>query len=225
MVNFDPYFHYWFRKALIRWVQAHRRVLAREIQRDPLLKREMQLALADVYDRAVGIAANGIGRISAAMPSKCPYTFRQILNPNFIPDAEMLPFNKWQAKSGNEIVQDWSESVFHVTRLPQGATGLPMNTWALERTISSQVCAVAVSPSRRPRETPGMVDAVLVEVSSRPKILFGGSLENADWKFAERFVKRNVVALRRHWNGETDSMGLFEELRNPPMAPKKKRIT
>jgi hypothetical protein len=210
MLNFDPYFHRWFRLSLIRFIEAHRKTMAKQLKKDPSWGKRVEAELPRIYEFASVIAAYGIARRAEVMPKKCPYTFKQILSPKFLPKEESIPFKSWQPKNGLEILSDIGESGFHISRLQKKKTKLPMQVWALEKFISNRICTIAVARSHKNKVNIG--DAVLVSVSKSPRIIDGSSLKEKDWIAVKKFIQNNIGALRRHWNGKTSTIDLLEEL-------------
>lgn len=212
MLNHDPFFFDWYRRRLIRHLQTHRRQLKTLIQACPELRHSISRKITEVYPEARLFASKGIGRRMEVLPTDCPYSFKKIIDHRFIPESEHIPLEPYQAKSGAEIWADWEESGFHVSDIVQRQSGLPMIIWAVEKIISKNICAIAVNRYHHSFKKARIMDAVLVSVLPKPRVLFGGELAERDLRIVQRFIRQNADAIRRHWRGDTSTAGLYDEL-------------
>ena len=66
-------------------ISVQRRALARHLRDNPSLKPQIPEVLEDVYEDAVLEAAEEMKLPKAGFPAVCPYSFRQVLDPEFWP--------------------------------------------------------------------------------------------------------------------------------------------
>ena len=67
-------------------IKVQRRGLTRHLADNPSLKAGLPAALADAYQDAVLIAADETKLGEAAFPPSCPWSFDEIINPDFWPE-------------------------------------------------------------------------------------------------------------------------------------------
>lgn len=210
ILRFGTYQFEWYRESIKRLLRLHRRAFGKGLKTKQLGREENQ----EIYEKALGIAALELSRRYSAFPAKCPFTLDKILSPDFYPEPTALPFQPWQAISGAQIQQDWSESGFHLTRLPPSLTGLPVMLWALEKWVSNRQCAVLVADRSPGKKGYHLAEAYLASANRAPKLLFGGSLIPKHWKATRQYLQANHAVFRAHWQGDLDSFGLIESLQN-----------
>ncbi len=67
-------------------IKVQRRGLTRHLADNPSLKARLPASLADAYQDAVLIAADETKLGEAAFPPSCPWSFDEIINPDFWPE-------------------------------------------------------------------------------------------------------------------------------------------
>lgn len=218
LIQFDPDFAPWYQEKVRSDLRKNRLALARALRTNPALKPSVQYSIQPLFADAVCRASVRIGRRHQVFPEKSPYSLRQIMNVNFIPRRKALPFSAYQVRSGKDIQSDWIEAGFHTSDISPAQSGLPVYVWALEKIISQNYCAIAVSTSRRTRKPrPSYDGAVIVSVSKNPRILFNGRLPPNDWASVRKFIRNNAAALRDYWRWKIDTPTLYQKLR--PIVP------
>ena len=67
-------------------IKVQRRGLTRHLADNPSLKARLPASLADAYQDAILIAADETKLGEAAFPPSCPWSFDEIINPDFWPE-------------------------------------------------------------------------------------------------------------------------------------------
>ena len=67
-------------------IEEQRRKLARHLTDNPSLKSSLAEAIADAYGDSILAAARETGLDRFLFPASCPWSFEQIMNPDFWPD-------------------------------------------------------------------------------------------------------------------------------------------
>jgi Domain of unknown function DUF29 len=68
-------------------IWTHREQLVDIFSQSPSLERNARRSLPEVYDRAVRKALDETGLARECFPAACPYTFDQIMDFDFLPEA------------------------------------------------------------------------------------------------------------------------------------------
>jgi hypothetical protein len=69
-------------------IRTHRITLSKIFDQSPSLKRHDQEVQHKVFVEAVGLAMDETGLLRECFPLTCPYTFEQIMDFDFLPEAE-----------------------------------------------------------------------------------------------------------------------------------------
>jgi hypothetical protein len=75
------------RRGWLRSIDNARVQIARRVRRSPSLKGFLPTALADAYRTARRSAARETGLPLATFPERCPWTLEQVLDEDFLPEA------------------------------------------------------------------------------------------------------------------------------------------
>jgi len=68
-------------------IKEQRKRIALHLKENPSLKSHIPRAYENIYDFAVIDAVKETGMDDSVFPTQCPWTFAQITDPNFLPDA------------------------------------------------------------------------------------------------------------------------------------------
>jgi len=67
-------------------IRVQRNQLGKLIRDNPSLKNHVPEVFDDAYTFAVGLAETETGLDESSFPSRCPWTFEQVINPDFWPE-------------------------------------------------------------------------------------------------------------------------------------------
>ena len=70
-------------------IKVQRRDLARHLADNPSLSVQLPLILADAYTSAILLAAGETGLPEGAFPTLCSWSYQQVADPDFWPDASI----------------------------------------------------------------------------------------------------------------------------------------
>jgi len=68
-------------------IVEQRKRIAKLLRKNPSLSSDLDESFIDAYEFAVDSAARETGLESSTFPQQCPWTFKQVVDPNFWPEA------------------------------------------------------------------------------------------------------------------------------------------
>lgn len=188
--------------TLIGMLTNHRRLLIKE---HSLAAVELENNKAMIYSHAAKKAAKRLERRQGALPQKCPFGIKQILNSEFIPQVKELPYRSYQITNPQELFADLGESGYESIRCEQH---MKNHYYILRRRISNKVCSILAIP-------PGLTElssGAIFSVTQKPKQLFGAKFPKENLKEVTDFIKRNEVIINQFWRGKINPQKLLESL-------------